>query len=126
MTWRARPGEICSRNEKGRYPGRMDQQLQTRIEHAEPLCVERAGEVVWICLAKLKEHRERAMPSLPWIGGEGGDDDSASEEVTATLFVVQGSGKDPDAAIRDATERVLRYSSVPPPRTTTVPPPFTE
>lgn len=82
--------------------------------------------MVWICLAKLKEHRERAMPSLPWIGGEGGDDDSAAEEVTNTLFVVQGSGKDPDAAIRDATERVLRYSSVPPPRNTTMPPPFTE
>ena len=74
--------------------------------------VEQSGEVHWICHAKVKARGDRttqAVPSLPKLRNDD-DDESPRSEVTSTLMVVQGSGNDPDAAIRDATERVLLCS----------------
>lgn len=89
----------------------------TRLDIGKPVEVA-AGN--WICVAKLLGCKY----DLPWLGG-GRKPVPGADEVTRTVFVVQGRGRSAAAAERDAL-RALEAACRPPEtvvRTITEPPP---
>lgn len=78
----------------------------TRLDIGKPVEV---SEGAWICVAKLLGCRY----DLPWLGG-GRKPVPGADEVTRTVFVVQGRGKTAAAAEKDAL-RALEAACRPPP-----------
>ncbi|MDB4998824.1 MAG: hypothetical protein JWM74_6256 [Myxococcaceae bacterium] len=75
-----------------------------RVELGEPFVVEdEDGRDEWVCIAKLLG---REKP-LPWLGVDE-PPPVAEAEITHTMFLSQGRGGTPEAAIKDAMTQLER------------------
>jgi hypothetical protein len=75
-----------------------------RVELGEPFSVEDDdGRDEWVCIAKLLG---REKP-LPWLGVEA-PPPVTEAEITHTMFLSQGRGESPEAAIKDAMGQLER------------------
>ena len=85
-----------------------------QIQFGEPVQIKMHGELVWTCVAKVKDTKKR----LPFLGSDSdhpaavGERENKEEckEENKTVFMTNGVGPDPASAIADARARLARYA----------------